>query len=153
MWRGLPIILALLTSTIVARADGAPNLEQTAAFEQAYGLSFYVFDACGDGLAGRVWRRALTERLAQCPFSTEAKERFARRSTAQRLKSSKAIQGMIDEHGGLPVRLDGMSQTCHEQMDSPEYRSLRARLDRYAAGQSPLSEVITAPCDATTIVP
>jgi hypothetical protein len=134
-----------------ARAEGPP--QDTTAFEQAYGLSFYVFDACGDGLAGRIWRRALVERFDQCQFSPEARAKFKRRSTAQRVKASKAIQGMIEEHGGLPIRLDGMSQTCREQQDSAPYQTLRSRLEAYDDGAMTSAALITAPCDAGTITP
>jgi hypothetical protein len=138
---------------LVSSARAGAPLQETTAFEQAYGLSFYVFDACGDGLAGRIWRRALVERFGQCPFSPEAQASFKRRSTAQRIKASKAIQGMIEEHGGLPIRLEGMSQTCREQQDSTPYQTLRSRLEAYDDGAITSAALITAPCDAGSITP
>jgi len=144
-------LVAMGLCVSAGQADGP--LQKTTAFEQAYGLSFYVFDACGDGLAGRIWRRALVERFAQCPFSPEAQASFKRRSTAQRVKASKAIQAMIDEHGGLPIRLAGMSQTCREQRESEPYQALRSRLEAYDDGALKSLDLITAACDAETITP
>jgi hypothetical protein len=133
------------------RAEGP--LQQTNAFERAYGLSFYIFDACGDAVAGRIWRRALVERFGQCPFSAEAQARFKNRSTAQRIKAGKAIQSMIEARGGLPIRLEGMSQTCREQRDSAPYQTLRSRLEAYDDGAIASTALIAAPCDADTITP
>ena len=58
------------------------------------------------------------------------------------------LQRLIDEQGGLPARLDGMTRTCREQQDSPEYRSLRAALEREAQGADPAAAVFPAPCEA-----
>src|SRR4051794_10728092 len=81
-------LLLLGSAAIVpARADDAPRpavLERTDAFDRAYAASFYEFDACGDGLAGRIYRNALVEKLKQCPFSAPAKQRFQIKAAAQR---------------------------------------------------------------------
>lgn len=132
-------------------ADAA--LENTTAFEQAYAASFYQFDACGDGIAGQTYRKALVDRLKQCPFSAEAKKRFLGGLAAQRRTSSRAMSALIGEHGGLPVRLDGMTRSCREQVESPEYRLVRGRLDAYAAGHSTADAVMAQPCDAAEITP
>jgi hypothetical protein len=142
--------------TVTAKADDAPGpatLERTGAFEQAYGASFYEFDACGDAIAGRMYRSALTGKVKQCPFSDAAKKRFQLRAAAQRRKSSEVMAKMIEDTGGLPIRLDGMTRTCREQRDSPEYRLVRSRLDDYAAGKSGPDAVIAQPCDAAEIAP
>ena len=138
-----------------ASPAGSPtgSLERTDAFERGFATSFYVFDACGDALAGRAYRRALAERAAQCPFSEAARSRLARRDRLQQAKSQAAIQAMIERHEGLPVRLDGMSATCHEQRQSEAYQALRAKLDGYAQGRAPAAEVVTGACDAAEIGP
>jgi hypothetical protein len=139
-----------------ARADEAPkgaSLERTDAFDKAYAASFYEFDACGDGIAGRIYRSALTAKLRACPFSAGAKQRFRTRSVAQQRKSRDVMAKLIEDNGGLPVRLEGMTRTCHEQFDSPEYRQVRGRLDDYAAGKVGPDAVVTAGCDAVEIRP
>jgi hypothetical protein len=151
-WLRLLPPTALLAAAAVMTANAAPP-DRTTAFDNAYAASFYQFDACGDGIAGRIFRRALVEKLRQCPFSAEARARFLARSTAQRRKSSQMLAKLIEDHGGLPMRLDGMTRTCREQIDSPEYQAVRLRLDRYAAGNAAPDTVIPQACDATEITP
>jgi hypothetical protein len=154
IWRFL-LILAVM-QVAVARADEASMpaaLQRTDAFEKAYAASFYQFDACGDDIAGRTYRSALVARLKQCPFSAAAKARFLARAAAQRRKSSEQMNKLIETNGGLPVRLAGMTRTCHEQMDSPEYRALRSRLDAFSAGKLKADAVVGQPCDAADIEP
>ena len=135
-----------------ARAgDTAPPA--TAAFRHAYAAAFYQFDACGDGLAGQFYRNALSARLKQCPFPAEAKAQFQAWARAQRQLSRDAIKTLIDDNGGMPMRLKGMTQTCREQIDSPEYRAVRERLDMFATGKSGPEAVVPQPCDADAIAP
>jgi hypothetical protein len=42
------------------------------------------------------------------------------------------IAALIERNGGMPVRIEGMTRTRHEQINSPEYRDLRACLDAIA---------------------
>lgn len=151
---GLLILANLVPATIRAEDASKPaTLERTSAFENAYAASFYEFDACGDGLGGRIYRTALMDRLKQCPFSEAAKKRFQLRAAAQRRKSSQAIGKLIEDYGGLPVRLEGMTRSCREQADSPEYRLIRSRLDDYSAGRVGSDSVVAQPCDAPEITP
>lgn len=155
-WLFLPLLVSVLTMPIAAGADDTPRqtlLERTDAFDRAYAASYYQFDACGDEIAGRAYRSALVERFAQCPFSATAKARFRTRSAAQRRKSTEGITKLIEDNGGLPMRLDGMTRTCHEQRESPEYRTVRERLDEFSAGKSRPEAVVAAPCAAAEITP
>jgi hypothetical protein len=145
-------ITTLVLLCLAGAAAAAPP-DRTDAFESAYATSFYAFDACGDGVAGRLYRQALAARLSQCPFTDAAKARFRERSTLQRRKSSGAINAMIEQNGGLPTRLEGMSQTCHEQHSSDAYRALRSRLDDYAAGKATAQSIVPESCEAETISP
>jgi hypothetical protein len=150
------LLAGTVTSLGPACADDAPKpppLERTDAFRQAYGASFYQFDACGDGIAGRTYRSALVEKLKQCPYSAETRKRFQAWSAAQRRKSSQVMAKLIEDNGGLPMRLQGMTRSCHEQMDSPEYRLIRSRLDDYASGKAGVDAVVPQPCDAAEITP
>ena len=152
----LTLLIGVLIMPATVNADDAPGLallEQTDAFERAYAASYYRFDACGDELAGRTYRNALVEKLAQCPFSAAAKARFKMRSAAQRHKSREVIAKIIEDNGGLPVRLDGMTRTCREQMEDFEYRSVLDRLNTFSAGKLDAATVIPGPCDAVEITP
>jgi hypothetical protein len=147
------VVLAAMVSISTAMADGGAALDRTDAFEQAYGASFFEFDACGDGLSGRLYRQALTDRLMHCPFTDAAKARFRTRAAMQRRKSGEIIRELIEQTGGMPVRLEGMTRTCREQMDSPEYQAVRLRLDAYSAGAAGRDDVVPGPCDADRITP
>lgn len=152
----VPLLVGALLMPAAARADDAPKpppLERIDAFERAYAASYYRFDACGDEIACRTYRKALVERFAQCPFSAAAKARFRTRSAAQRQKSIDAMAKLIKDNDGLPVRLDGMVRTCREQTDSLEYRAVRARLEDFSAGKSGPEAVVGAPCDTAEITP
>jgi hypothetical protein len=133
---------------------GSPGGLSLVPFENAYVVSFYGFDACGDQLAGRIFRKALTERVMNCPFSDEAKAKFQKWSVLQRRKASQEIAKLVEANGGgLPVKLDGMSNTCHEQRTSPEYTALHDKIDRYDEGLLPANGLIPEGCDATSISP
>jgi hypothetical protein len=148
---GLLLLLLLLLGG-AARAQ-APALGDPSAFERGFAVSLWQFDACGDALAGRMFRRALAERFAQCPFTAEARSRFQRRTRAEEARARERLAQMIEAHGGLPARLEGMTGTCHAQQASAGYRRLRALLERYAAGDAPAEAVIPAACDAPDILP
>ena len=149
----LPVTLAVILGTSTAMADTGVVLDRIDAFEQAYGASFFEFDACGDGLSGRIYRQALTDRLMHCPFTDAAKARFRTRAAMQRRKSGEIIRELIEQTGGMPMRLEGMTRTCREQMDSPEYQAVRSRLDAYSAGTASRDDVVPSPCDADRITP
>jgi hypothetical protein len=153
MIRLLPALALLLPLASTASHAQTPALERTDAFERSYATSFYGFDACGDSLAGRLYRKALVERFGQCPFSDQARKTFQQRTLAQRLKSSKAISRMIEQHGGLPMRLDGMTTTCREQQVSAEYVAVREKLERFARGEMSAADLLPETCDAESIAP
>lgn len=147
------LALSLGSAAVAQTSPDRPALSHPEAFERAFATSSYTFDACGDPLAGRVFRRALAERFAHCPFTAEAQSRFQQRTRVQQEKSRRMIAEMVEAHGGLPMHLDGMVMTCHEQQADGDYRKLRERLDQYARGDLPAEAVIAAPCDASEITP
>jgi hypothetical protein len=153
MRRGALLGGAMLLLAGTAPAQSPPALEKPDAFERGFAVSLYQFDACGDPLAGRMFRRALAERFAQCPFSAEARERYQRRTRAEFAKVRAKMTAMIEENGGLPRELAGMSTTCHAQQASEPYRQFRTLLERYAEGAVPAEAVIPAACDAPDIMP
>jgi hypothetical protein len=158
--RGIWLFLLVLTGVAIGGAtvgaDQTPGpaiLEHTDAFDKAYAASFYEFDACGDGVTGRTYRSALVQKLKQCPFSAEAKQRFQMRAAEQRRKSSQAMAKLIEDYGGLPIRLPGMTRTCREQIDSPDYRLVRSRIDDFSTGKVGPDAVVAQACDAAEITP
>jgi hypothetical protein len=144
---------ALLLLAGTAPAQSPPALEDPAAFERGFAVSLYQFDACGDPLAGRIFRRALVERFVHCPFSAAARDRYQRRTRAEMALVRDKMAAMIEANGGLPRELAGMSTTCHGQQASESYRAFRALLERYAAGGVAAEAVIPAACDAADILP
>lgn len=132
---------------------GGPILDHPEPFERAFATSSYTYDACGDPLAGRTFRRALVERFAHCPFTSEARSRFQQNTRGQLAKSRQMVEKMVESNGGLPMRLDGMSMTCHEQQASDNYRQFRDRLEQYSQGGLTAEAVIAVPCDASDIAP
>ena len=136
---------------VLAQTPGPPD--RTEAFERSAAESYYTFDACGDGLAGRLYRRALAERFAACPFAPAARARYGQRMQAQRDKARTAIDDIIETQGGLPVQLGGMPETCHAHWADEGYGRLRHRLLQYAARDLPATAIVAAPCDAPEITP
>jgi hypothetical protein len=134
-------------------AAQAPLLEDPAAFEHGFAVSLYQFDACGDPLAGRIFRRALAERFAQCPFSPAARSHYQQATRAEFARVRERMKQLIEENGGLPRELVGMSTTCHAQQASEAYRGFRALLERYQAGGVTAEAVIPAACDARDVRP
>jgi hypothetical protein len=140
----------LLAGPVAAQA---PQLDDPAAFERGFAVSLFQFDACGDPVAGRMFRRALAERFAHCPFSAAAQARFQQRTRAEQAKVRRIMDRMIEANGGLPRQLEGMSTTCHAQQASDEYRRFRGQLEKYALGAIPADAIISAPCDAPDLTP
>lgn len=151
----LIVLAAIVLASIQEPAQAADpgQLDRIAPFEQAYAASFYTFDGCGDGVAGLIYRRALLARFAQCPFAAAARDRFRQHIALQRRKSGELIRQQIQDHGGVPLRLQGMPMTCREQQASATYRSFRDRLEHFAAGTATPESVIPEPCEAGAISP
>lgn len=145
---------ALLAAGAAARAQSTPPaLEDPSAFERGFAVSLYQFDACGDGTAGRLFRRALAERVARCPFSAGARARYGERTRAQLLKARERMAALVEENGGLPRELPGMETTCRARRASGAYRDFRALLERYAEGAAAAEAVVPAACDAADVLP
>ena len=151
-WGAGLTLLAASAAVAQPTTERAP-LQRTEAFERGFATSLYVFDACGDPLAGRMFRRALAERVAQCPFSPEARARYARRTRLQQAKAREAMRSMVESRGGLPMRLDGMAHTCHAEQNSEAYQILRGKLQAFDAGRADAAAVVGSACDAEDVMP
>ncbi len=146
----LAIALAFALFAGAARADA---LDDPSAFDHAFAASFYIFDACGDGEHGLIFRRALAARFAQCAFTPAAREKHRTRNSLQAKKSRDVMDKLIEEHGGFPMQLPGMEATCHQQRAAPDYVAVRDKLDSYSAGHLTAEQVLPSPCDAEAIAP
>ena len=145
-------LLAVLLPLGLAPAFAEP-LQDARAFDHAYAASFYIFDGCGDAKYGLLFRDALDARFAQCPFSDQAREAHRRRNAQQAKKSRDLMKNLIDETGGVPVRLPGMSETCRQRQSAPDYVAARARLERFSQGALKAEDIVSEPCDAETLTP
>jgi hypothetical protein len=155
----MAVLLFSLTLGAVSRVAWAEStserLTDPTAFEVAYGLSFMEFDECGDGEAGRLFRRAVVERFEQCPFTPEAKAKFQafRLETLEHLASEYA-QAWAQEMKPNPLRMgefnpDGTPASCEDHRRTPRYTERRDQLLRYARGEITAEQVTTDPCDVS----
>lgn len=147
------LVLPLLLAGTALAQPATAALDDTAAFERGHAVSLYQFDACGDPLAGRMFRQALAERFARCPYTAAARDRFARRSRAEEAKVRRTLAALVEREGGLPRQLTGMAETCHAQQASEAYRAFRGRLEAYDRGEVPAETILPAACDAGDILP
>ena len=146
----LVIPLALL---LAGGAASAEPLEDSRAFDRAVATSFYTFDACGDAKYGVIFRDALDARFAQCPFSDKARETHRRRSFLQGKKSHELMSKLIEDTGGVPNRLPGMEETCHQRQSEADYVAVKSKLERYSEGGLKPEDVLPGACDADVIAP
>ncbi len=100
-----------------------------------------------------IFRRALAERMAQCSISETALQRFRQRTTVLLKNAHDRINTLIEERGGLPDRIDGMTVTCHEHQTSPSYVRLRDKLNAYSEGLANFDAIIPGECDAAAFTP
>jgi hypothetical protein len=146
------LTLALTLALLPAAAHAAP-LDDARAFDRAFAASFYTFDACGDAKYGLIFRKALAARFAQCPFSEKARQAHQQRNALQAKKSRDLMKALIEETGGVPMRLPGMNETCRQRQAEPDYVTARAKLERYSEGALKPEDVVPAACDADVIAP
>ena len=144
---------ACLLALVVTFPAASQTLDRPDAFGHAFALSLYQFDSCGDPLAGRMFRRALAVRFAQCPFTAEARARFTAETRGHVARSRRFMENQIETAGGLPRQLEGMTTTCHAQQASESYRSYRSQLEAFNAGTLPAEAIIPGACDAADLTP
>ncbi|HVM86174.1 MAG TPA: hypothetical protein VMW18_19930 [Candidatus Binatia bacterium] len=106
-------------------------------------MSFFDFDACGDGEAGRVLRKLILEMVKACPYSAAAREAFrsnVARNTEDMLSRifQARADGSLDQLKGPPeleeekVNPNGGPKSCKEYRETPRYIERRNLLMRYA---------------------
>lgn len=149
---------SVLSPAVWAQSASEPLTDPTA-FEVGYGLSFMEFDECGDGEAGRLFRRAIVERVEQCPFTPEAKAKFQafRLETLEYLASGYAA-AWAQERKPDPLRTgefnpDGTPASCDDHRRTARYVQRRDQLLRYGRGEVTAEQVLTEPCDVSPGAP
>jgi len=91
--------------------------------------------------------------LAQSLSPPGPPSHYQQQTRAEFQRVRERMKQLVEENGGLPRELVGMSTTCHAQQVSEGYRDFRALLERYQAGGTTAEAVIPAACDAADITP
>ena len=141
------VALGLLAGTAIA--DKPASLTDTNAFRTAYGLSYFAFDLCGDAANGALYRRAMAEKIAHCPFTPEAKAGFRQWAAGTDAEGPDKVKRYIAEHDKLPESLDPKRKNCRTQKDTPAYQETIALLGQYAKGEVKYDAVVPDACDTT----
>jgi hypothetical protein len=130
-----------------AKAKPAGNLTDTGAFQAAFQGSFYGFDICGDAATGQLYRKALAEKVAHCPFTADTKAEFKSWMVDADTRMTANIQHYIAEHDKLPESLDEKRVACRKEKDTIGYRKAIALLAGYAKGEVGFDAVVPDACD------
>jgi hypothetical protein len=138
----------LATLGVTGSAFAANTLTDTGRFRTAFQGSFYGFDVCGDTTNGRLYRKALIDKVEHCPFTKDAKADFSQWAGTAETQGSADIQRYIAEHDKLPPRLDRRKANCAAEQQNDAYRQALAMLAKYAAGQAKADAVVPDACDA-----
>jgi hypothetical protein len=141
------VTVALGLAAGTALADKPATLIDTAAFRTAYGLSYFGFDLCGDAANGTLYRKALAEKVAHCPFTPEAKATFRQWSMATDAGGPDRVKRYIAEHDKLPESLDPKRKNCRMEKDTPAFQTTITLLARYAKGEVKYDAVVPDACD------
>ena len=91
--------------------------------------------------------------MCEILIGEQAREAHRRRDVLQAKKSRDLIKKLIDETGGVPVRLPGMSETCRQCQSGPDYVEARAKLEQFSQGKLKPEDIVSEPCDAETATP
>jgi hypothetical protein len=133
--------------------DRTPGLQESTApfdrtpgFDVACAMSFYLVDYCGDFLLGELWRNALVEKLAQCPFTEAARKRFRELAVINEAQARSTIGRYWEEHKGPMEYLSDTKRNCAEARAKPELVEVRRRLARFAAGEISVDEALPMSC-------
>jgi hypothetical protein len=140
------VFLAALAVT--GGAFAASSLTDTGRFRAAFQGSFYGFDVCGDSANGKLYRRALIDKVEHCPFTKDAKAAFSQWAGTAETQGGADVQRYIAEHDKLPPRLDRRKSACIAEQQNAAYRQALAMLAQYAAGQAKADDVVPDACDA-----
>ena len=146
------VALTLAASESRSQSSAEPLTDPTP-FEIGYGMSFFNYDACGDAEAGRIFRRALLEKLHSCPFTPQALRDFEQWQIGQ---LEQGLSELMSSQDGPPVgppevsdgasSPDGKPMTCQEYRNTPRYLTKRADLLRYSRNEISASQLLGEDC-------
>lgn len=134
-----------LATALAAEKPG--SLTDTGTFRAAFSGSFYGFDVCGEAAAGKLYRKALAEKVERCPFTADAKATFRQWTVANEARGTADVQRYIAEHDKLPERLDPKKLNCRTEHESPAYQKIVGLLEQYAQGKVGAEAVVPDACD------
>lgn len=137
----------------IALADKPAPLTDSGTFRAAYRLSYFGFDLCGDATNGALYRKALTEKVAHCPFTPAVKAEFRQWATTTDAEGPGRVQRYNAEHDKLPESLDPKRKNCRTEKDTPAYQNTIALLAQYAHGEVKYDAVVPDACDTKAGVP
>jgi hypothetical protein len=100
-----------------------------------------------------MFRKALAAKMALCPIPEEAMKRYQQRTAFLLKKEQDRIKKIVEERGGLPDKIEGMTVTCHEQQSSPAYVQLHEKLDAFVEGKTEPNAIIPGGCDSASFTP
>jgi len=141
------LVLAMLAAVSVSlTASAADRPTDTSRFKAAFQGSFYGFDVCGDSANGKLYRKALVDKVQHCPFTKDAKSDFADWAAGAEAKGTDEIRRYIAEHDKLPPRLDRRKQGCIAEQQNDAYKQTLAELAKYASGAAKAEAVVPDAC-------
>jgi hypothetical protein len=116
-------------------------------------MSFEIYDMCGDSEAGRIFRRAILEKMNRCPYSPQAKAKFQ----AWRIDELEGMLSTLVKRGSLDVpktllgitggtNPDGSAKICREYRETPNYIERRTNLLRYSRHEITVDQAIGSDC-------
>jgi hypothetical protein len=123
----------------VPAEESAQPGENLGKFRLLYYFSFMV-DKCVDLASGETLRKAITDKLDQCPFSPATKDGFRHESDSVRATAMSNI-GYL-ERQGLKVCPDD------EPDAAVEYSKIRRTLGQYSKGEIGVNAVTWESCDS-----
>jgi hypothetical protein len=145
------MLAALFAGGARAMTPAAPP--EYSAFRTAYHMSYFGFDVCGDTTDGKLYRKALAEKVEHCPFTPAAKADFRRWSVETDTNDAADVQRYIAEHDKLPESLDEKRMACRKEQATPAYQKTIALLADYAKGAIKYDAVVPDACDTKAGTP
>jgi hypothetical protein len=144
------LYLVLLTSGASAgQSASGPNPsgpENTEAYRTAYSLMSLSLDGCGDNELADLYRRAVVEKIASCPFSETAKSEFSDWAKRTLSRQEAYLKRFIETQGRLPDKVLGSDQTCKALRTSPAFVELSQTLDDFKQRKIGVDAVFPEPC-------
>jgi hypothetical protein len=131
-----------LSSAGFARAQTTPSAN-TEPYRHVYTQSEALFDRCDDAVRGDLYRRVVTEKVKNCPFSAAEKAEFQTWAVSQ---SARIAEEDRQAHAAGPVPAPADEHQCKENASEPYMRMILRRLDQFGRGKIGADGVIEEVC-------